>query len=303
MNREAILAAVKAYTLIDDSEMETIVYNQLDNVQDNDICNNAHGYDFTWLKKYYEINTIPIYTTGTVSISQDSTTVTGTDTVFTAAMVGRVIKFSGDSEYYLISAWVSATEITLQTAYIGATLTDSDYIIYTVNYSLPSDFKRMEYIKQVGYKSVIPKINDREFSNFYQDEFENAGQEILGYLESGIDTSSNRLIRPFPVQIVRKRLYLSYIRKLPSINTTGATSLIPSKYHQLFVFKLSEFVFSSGNDMEDKALRARDKFDDLLYKFINEDKNAFEDEKDYMSDEIYIKTRGSYHSVNLPDEI
>jgi hypothetical protein len=302
MNREAILAAVKAYTLIDDTEMETIVYNQLDNVQDNDICNNVHGYDFTWLKKYYEINTIPTYTTGHVSVVQDSTTVTGDGTTFTAGMVGRVIKFSGDSEYYLISAFVGTTEITLQTAYIGTSLVLSDYTIYAVNYALQSDFKRMEYLKQVGYESPIPKLNDREFANLYPDEFKTVGQEILGYIEGGIDSSSNRLIRFYPVQITRKRIYCSYIRKLPSINTVGATSLIPSRYHQLFVFKLSEYVFSSGNDMEDKALRAKDKFDDLLYKFINEDKNAFEDEKDYMSNEVFLKT-SNYHSVNLPEEI
>ena len=302
MNREEILQAVKDYTLIDDTEMETLVHNLIDNVQDNDICGNIHGYDFTWLKKYYEINTTPTYSTGHVSVVQDSTTVTGNGTTFTSAMVGRVIKFSGDSEYYLILAFVSVTEITLQTAYIGTTLADSDYIIYCVNYALPSDFKRMEYIKQVGYKSDIPKMNDRQFSTLYPDEFETVGQEILGYIEGNMDSSSNRQIRFYPVQIIRKRVYLGYIKKLPTINTTGATSLVPSRYHNLFVFKLAEEVYRM-NDMESKAQSAKDRLDDLLYKAIVEDKNAFEDEKDVMSDEDIYKNVSKAHSVNLPINI
>ena len=300
MNRESLLQAVKDYTLISDTEMETLVYANLDNVQDNHICNNVHGHDFTWLKKYYEINTIPTYTKGTISVDQDSTTVTGVLTVFSAAMVGRVIKFEDDLEYYLISAYTSPTEITLTTAYIGTTISGGTYTIYTVNYSLPSNFKRMEYVKQTNVQNSIPKMNDRQFSTLYPDEFLYSG-DILGYIESNMDTSSNRQIRFYPVQTTRKRIYLGYIQKLPTINTAGVTSLIPSKYHMLFVFKLSEMVFRM-NDMESKAQAAKVDFEDLLYKAVAEDRNAFSDEKDIMSDEIICKSTNT-HKVNLPINI
>jgi hypothetical protein len=301
MNRLEILTGVKNYTLIDDTEMETLVYAQLDNVQDNMICNNIHGHDFSWLKKYYEINTIPTHILGHVSVVQDSTTVTGdVSALFTAAMVGRVIKFEDDEEYYLITAYVSATEVTLQTAYIGTTIVLGHYTIYTANYSLPSDFKRMEYVKQVAYEGVIPKMNDRNFSSLYPDEFQYTG-EITGYIESGMDTSSNRMIRFYPIQTTRKRIYFGYIKKLPTINTVGATSAVPDRYHQLFVFKLGEIVYRM-NDMESKAQTAKADFDDLLYKAVAEDRNAFADEKDVMSEEIIFRET-NYHRVNLPTEV
>lgn len=301
MNRLELLQAVKDYTLIDDTEMETLVHANLDNVQDNMICNNIHGYDFTWLKKYYEINTIPTHILGHVSVVQDSTTVTGdVSALFTAAMVGRVIRFEDDTEYYLITAFVSVTEITLQTAYIGTTIVLGHYTIYAVNYSLPSDFKRMEYIKQVAYEGIIPKMNDRNFSSLYPDEFQYTG-EITGYIESGMDATYNRQIRFYPIQTTRKRVYFGYIKKLPTINVVGATSAVPSRYHMMFVFKLAEMVYRM-NDMESKAQSAKADFEDMLYKAVSEDRNAFTDEKDVMSDEIIFRET-NYHRVNIPTEV
>lgn len=72
------------------------------------------------------------YTTGTVTMTINSATVTGSGTTFTVAMVGRwlnVTTATGDGEWYKISAFTSTTVITLENTYSGATLASLAYTI------------------------------------------------------------------------------------------------------------------------------------------------------------------------------
>lgn len=70
------------------------------------------------------------YTTGTASITSGATAVTGSGTTFTAAMVGRYIKFtSGDSLLYEIASYSSATSIAITKPYEGSTVSGSAFNI------------------------------------------------------------------------------------------------------------------------------------------------------------------------------
>ncbi len=61
------------------------------------------------------------YDTGTVSVTNGSTTVTGSGTNFIAgAQIGEAF-YGPDDNLYEIQAIVSATEITLADLYLGAT--------------------------------------------------------------------------------------------------------------------------------------------------------------------------------------
>jgi hypothetical protein len=53
------------------------------------------------------------YTAGTVAVSAAGV-VTGTNTTFTAAMVGRGFRATGQSEWYVVSSFASATSITIK---------------------------------------------------------------------------------------------------------------------------------------------------------------------------------------------
>ena len=71
-----------------------------------------------------------VYTTGTVSINQGSTSITGSGTTFTSAMVGRQIFLS--NRWYVISAFGSTTSITIASAFADANLSGSAYRIASV---------------------------------------------------------------------------------------------------------------------------------------------------------------------------
>lgn len=61
------------------------------------------------------------YSDGTIELTQGSTTVTGTGTTFTQAMIGRALKVTDgtDGYWYRVSAYTSPTSITLEEPYIG----------------------------------------------------------------------------------------------------------------------------------------------------------------------------------------
>lgn len=70
------------------------------------------------------------YSTGTARFTNGSTAVAGTGTTWTAAMVGMYIQKDINSPAYRISAFVSATSLTLGSAYTGTT--DAVAAAYTI---------------------------------------------------------------------------------------------------------------------------------------------------------------------------
>lgn len=61
------------------------------------------------------------YTTGTVTLTNGSASVTGAGTTFTAGMVGRYLKLNSDGYWYKIGSFTNATTITLTKKYQGIT--------------------------------------------------------------------------------------------------------------------------------------------------------------------------------------
>jgi len=73
------------------------------------------------------------YTTGTVTLTNGSKTVTGSGTTFSAAFVGRWIRSTvtqgGDGFWYQVAAFVSTTSLTLSKKYGGTTTAGLSYTI------------------------------------------------------------------------------------------------------------------------------------------------------------------------------
>lgn len=83
------------------------------------------------------------YTTGTVTMTAESATVTGVGTTFTAAMVGRYFKVddaTGDGMWYRITGFNSPTSLTIENKYDGANTSGKSYIIAEA-FWLPEDLQ------------------------------------------------------------------------------------------------------------------------------------------------------------------
>ena len=69
------------------------------------------------------------YTTGTVSVTSNSTTITGSGTTFTASMVGRWFKTDNDPTFYRIASFTDTTHVELETVFEGTTASGESYTI------------------------------------------------------------------------------------------------------------------------------------------------------------------------------
>lgn len=92
------------------------------------------------------INLTAPYTTGTVSLTDGSITVTGSGTTFESAMVGKFFQLDGDQVAYKIAAVNSGTEIELDAQYVNAggdNVTASAYQIIYPDYTLTNDVAKI----------------------------------------------------------------------------------------------------------------------------------------------------------------
>ncbi len=113
------------------------------------------------------------YTTGTITtLANAGTAVTGSSTVFTSAMVGRYFKINADGQWYRISAYSSATSITLATPYQGISISagTSAYTIGEIprtpaaTHIIPVYFALWKHFEGVR--------RDKEMGKYYRGQYE-----------------------------------------------------------------------------------------------------------------------------------
>lgn len=130
---------------------------------------------FPWAERRGVLITQAQYTTGTVDISQGSTTLTGTDTEWNTAnafgltnmRVGGKIVINGGEEIYQISAVGSDTGATLSTKFVDSDVTDGSYVYFEDEYALASDFLRPVDLQTFSDDQEIPIISRTEFRRRY----------------------------------------------------------------------------------------------------------------------------------------
>jgi len=117
-------------------------------------------YKMPWLERDSHLITMAPYTTGTVSISRGSTTLTGASTAWTTAnsygvnnarTTGKIRL--GDNNIYTITTVGGATSITLGQRYVASAdlATGSAYTYFEDEYALASDF-----LKPLDYRRFSP---------------------------------------------------------------------------------------------------------------------------------------------------
>jgi len=174
------------------------------------------------------------YSTGTANATNGSTTVTGTDTVWTASMVGRKIKIDGTEEY-TIATRVGNTEITIDRAYVGATVTDKTYVIYQNEYSLATDVRSIQRIWDITndrmlYNDTIPNLSTYNYQKSHY------GSDVRYYAEFSRIRSTGALtlfVYPYPNGAATCRVL--YFRRPTPVETIGDTVDITSDLEEVLV--------------------------------------------------------------------
>src|SRR3990167_8217600 len=131
---EMIEAAAKRARALSDDDSYRNIYGDYVNVAYDQLGDEV-AYLWDGQRETNYITLLADYQTGTIAVTINSTTITGTSTVWTSAMTGRKIKINGSDEIYTFT-YVSATSGTLDKAYLGLTDTSTTYVIWDEEYLL-----------------------------------------------------------------------------------------------------------------------------------------------------------------------
>lgn len=142
------------------------------------------------------------FTTGTVSITNGATAVTGIGTTFTAAMVGRYLQVTADGYWYKIATFTSTTSIGLEKTFQGTTVVAGPYTIGEMSV-LPEDFQDLPI-----YYAAMMYFTIRNADIRKEKEFAVLWEEGIKRLEAYSSKSSVVSIKK-PRQLINPNLFIT----------------------------------------------------------------------------------------------
>lgn len=144
---------------------------------------------FHYIKRVVDM-TAADYTTGTVTLTNASTTVTGSGTTFTAAMVGRSIKGTTDARWYELLTFTSTTVMVLKKAFQGTTGSGLSYTIGELPL-IPEDYHQLLWMQPVSHYWAMKKEPDQ--AAYYQSLYEKGKREFFNAYDK---RSRAQILRP-----------------------------------------------------------------------------------------------------------
>lgn len=175
---------------------------------------------WSFIKKEYMLSTVAPYTTGTVSITSGTDTVTGVGTVWTADMVGRFFRvFDAFTFHKIASVDVGAQTLTLDQDYGYSDVTTQPYTIFQNLYSYPADCKNLIGIR---YDANLCE-RTKQWIDTLEPDLNSTGQPDFWYKYD--DTTIG--LWPVPDAVYMLRLY--YNRLLPDLAAETDVPEIPER--------------------------------------------------------------------------
>lgn len=235
---------------------------------------------------------LPIkYTTGTITISNGSRSVTGTGTAWTSDMRHRWIKPSSTDNSYRVVQVVSATSLIIASPLVESTITNGQYKLYQSELALFPDLEDIDDIRIDGKPWLIEPVGPSEVSRLRQKHADREGAPfkytiegqsvypgvlmqsfVMGYdfLGSGL-TKAISLFPHIPDQDYT--IHIPYKRKV-SVLADSDEPLIPIEHrHVLLYFAMSDWYMKDRQDQTGKYYEAlgKDELREMETKFLDTD--------------------------------
>lgn len=180
------------------------------------------------------IQTVADYTTGTVSTTAASTTITFSTIPKdpnnnNVSMASRYIQTSSSNDWYRITAHTSGT--TTATIEIGATTTatTATLIIRKVFYSTDSTVDRIIQVWQSILPYQLVETSPEYFQSF-NPGFLSTGTPRM-YMPAGLDSSGYPQFKLWPNPDAVINLYVDYLKTATDMSADADVSVIPAKWH------------------------------------------------------------------------
>lgn len=242
-----------------------------------------------WCHRRATLITHPQYTTGTVTITQGSTTLTGTSTVWTTtnafgvanARTSGKITIAGTPEVYTIASVGGAGTITLGSRYVGSDVTAGTYSYFEDEYDLASDFLRPLHQQFFDQNAAIAIMGRREFLMRYPRN-STVGTiracSIVDLAPSGNTTPIRRIVFAPPPQEAELIQY-DYITSNLAVSSAGAAQkslsastdepIVPKSYRIAIVYHA---LYNWYRDQKDdvRAVEAKQEYTDFMLRMTSD---------------------------------
>jgi hypothetical protein len=236
-----------------------------------------------WAERSAVLITQPQYTTGTVSVTKGSTTITGTSTTWNTAnsfgvanmRAGGKVTFSGALDVYEIESVASDTSATLTGRFIQETLTAATYVYFEDEYALASDFLRPIDQRQFSDSIPIELISRTEFRRRYTNNSV-PGRPKVATIEDkqfGSNTTPVRKLRLHQPPSTAFNIPYSYVTSFLAVTSAGVDQtqlssdadepIVPLRYrHTIVLHALYNWYRDKKNDQ--RSLEVKSEYEQIL---------------------------------------
>lgn len=247
------------------------------------------GEKFPWAERQSILVTQDDYTTGTVTISQGSTTLTGSGTAWATnnafsvnnARAGGKVVINGGSEVYTVSAVGSDTSITLSSRFTQADVSGGSYVYFEDEYDLPSDFLRPLDLQFFDQNHDIELISRRSFRMQYPRN-KIAGKPRIATIQDKPFSGSTAPVRKVRFWKPPDDFYSiphAYVTSNLAVSSAGTEQtqlsadtdepIVPLQYRHTIVFHALYHWYRDKRD-DDRSAEAKAEYTDLMIRITGD---------------------------------
>ena len=210
-----------------------------------DFITNQTNWEFLLSQAYINLN--PPYTTGTISITDQTNLVTLTGGTWDVTWQYKTLYIGSSGNVpYLISGITSPTTAVLATPVdIGSNTVNSSYTIFQDIYPLPAamSYGRELMILNTQYRRRLqkPQRYSLENRNVYTRSWFSNYQYM--YSDAGYNFTNKRyLVKLFPIPSTANSLVILYYQQIPYLVNDTDTTVLPREFDQIIVWLATSYI-------------------------------------------------------------
>ncbi len=275
----------------------------------------GNGEKFHWAERRATIKTHAEYTTGTVTATIGSATLTGASTAWTTnndhgqpnARAGGKMTIAGSDEVYEVTAVGGATTATISPEYIGSTDSGLDYRYFEDEYALASDFWKPVDARSFDDGCEIRLIGRSDFRKWMpRNRITSASIRVATIIDHPFSSSTTpvRKIRFAPPPSNTQIIPYSYVTSGIVVSSAGAAQsafsadadepIMPLRYrHVIVLHALREWYRDRKDDA--RALSVDAQYRDLLSRMVDDQDIGAQRLRVHMNRSSYVaRSRSPY---------
>ena len=247
----------------------------------------GQGEKFPWAERHEILVTRPEYTTGTLSVSQGSTSVTGSGTSWNTAgtfgsnnvRAGGKLVINSGKEVYEVSSVASDTSLTLTSMFTQDDVSGVTYKYYEDEYALHADFLKPVDQQFFDENATIDLIGRREFRMRYPRN-NITGKPLVGTIvtrDFSGDTTPVRKIKFWKPPDVAYSIPYNFVTNKLAVQSDGTLAenlssdtdepIVPLQFRHAIVYHALSHYY---RDMKDdaRAIQAKAEYTDMMVRVL-----------------------------------